>query len=260
MTMRALLFALVLAGSAAQARPVSFTLQNGLIPVPVTVGEHELPLMLDLGDFRAISLTSAVLDSVGVRFTGAVDHFSNFAGDTFEARRFVADDVALGALRHAELEGSEDVHDPSNPSPNAYGAIGRAFFDGHRLSIDYEASTLAFDAPLPENTLRIPLHDRDGMLLVDVTVDGHDFTFLLDTGAMVSVIDASLLPETGRFQEQHSVHTAGTLAVGDVEHEGVELFRIDLGGGFDGILGSDVLRHQRVHVDLEGGWLALTAP
>jgi hypothetical protein len=251
--MRAALLLVLALGvpSPSAAESVDFELEHGLITVPVRVGGDTLPLMLDLGDFRAISLTTAVLDTIDVEYTGEVDVFANFAGDEMEARRFVVSDVGLGAVRHDRLEGGEDVHDPSNPSPNPYGAIGRTFFDGRLLTIDYANTTLDVGgAPVTDGAC-IPLDPTFGMLRVDATIDGRDVVLLVDTGAQVSVIDPGVFAENTRFQDTHSAYRAGSLELGGVDRGEVTLLRLDLGStDFDGILGSDVLRRYVVRIDL----------
>ncbi len=247
-----LLILALVAPAPTPAEPVDFEFEHGLITVPVDVGGKVLPLMLDLGDFRAISLTSAVLDTIDVAYTGEVDVFANFAGDTLKARRFVVSDVGLGAVRHERLEGSEDVHDPSNPSPNAYGAIGRSFFDGRVVTIDYTNTTLDVGGASVTDDACIPLDPTFGMLRVDATIDGRDVVLLVDTGAQVSMIDPGIFEENTRFHDSHSAYRAGSLELGGVDRGEVVLLRLGLGSeDFDGILGSDVLRHYLVRIDLQ---------
>jgi len=240
------------------AQPIPFELDGGLISVPVEVGERTLPLMLDLGDFRALSLSSGVLDTVAVAFTGEVDVYANFAGDRLEARRFVARDVALGLVRHDSLAGSEDVFDPANLSPNPYGAIGRGFFGERTLTLHYADSTLTIgDERVPEDAC-LRLDDSEGMLRVRARVDGAPRTLLVDTGAMVSVLDTTAVPETERVQGDHSAYRAASV---ELDGEGVGealFFRVGLGApGFDGILGADILGRYRVRMDLRQDCLAL---
>ena len=252
---------LIAAGSQvtiAPAAPVPFTLEAGLITVPVDVGGRTLPLMLDLGDFRAISLTSAVLDTVPVEFTGQYDTFTNFAGDQLRARRFVVRNVGLGTLEHDALTGSEDVYDPHNPSPNPYGAIGRAFFADGRLTMDYRAGTLTLaDEPLAD-ALVLPLDTTGGMLRVQAVVDGKPLRLLVDTGAQVSVINPGHFAENTLFQDTHSAYRADSLSVDGKDLGQVVLLRMELGvPDFDGILGGDVLGRYLLQVDLQAGCLRL---
>ncbi|MEZ4387974.1 MAG: aspartyl protease family protein [Candidatus Krumholzibacteriia bacterium] len=256
-TLLAALCAAVIATSV-QATTIPFTLESGLITVPVDVGGHTLPLMLDLGDFRAISLTSGVLDSVAVDFTGEHDSFTNFAGDLLQARRFIAHDVRLGGLHYGDLDGSEDVSDPNNPSPNPYGAIGRSFFEGRRLTIDYRTSTLTMDDEPLVQAIRLPLDTAGGMMRVQATVDGKPLTLLVDTGAQVSMLAPSHFEENTRFQDSHSAYRAQSLTVAGHDLGTVLFLRMELGvPDFDGIIGSDVLGRYRTQVDLGDGCLRL---
>jgi hypothetical protein len=247
-----------IASSPAVSNRTTFRLEQGLITVPVEVAGHTLPLMLDLGDFRAISLTSAVLDTVAVDFTGEVDHFTNFAGEPLAARRFRVQDVALGGVRHAILVGSEDVHDPTNPSPNPYGAIGRGFLEGRTLAIDYAAGILQVPAVPLGPDAGLPLDLSGGMLRLAAVVDGRELTFLVDTGAMVSVVDPAHFAETTLAYGEHSAYEAESVRLGERDHGALVLLRVELGAPeFDGILGSDFLARYRVRIDLQAGRLAL---
>ncbi len=255
---RVFAFSLVFAAATAVAAPVPFQLEQGLITVPVRVGAHDLPLMLDLGDFRAISLSSAVLDSVPVSFTGETHVFTNYAGRPMEARRFLARDVSLGDLRFDEVAGSEDVYDPTNPSPNPYGAVGRAFFDGRLLTIDYAAQTVAVDQPPLADALTLPLDTGGGMLRVTADVDGRPLTLLVDTGAQSSIVDPGKVPETEQAYGEFSAYRARAVRVDGHDLGAALLLRMDLGvPDFDGILGADVLGAYLVQFDLDGGVLRL---
>jgi predicted aspartyl protease len=122
------------------------------------------------------------------------------------------------------------------------------------------------EVPQPAEGASIPLEVSEGpldgsLLFVPVTIDGQGpFSFVLDTGASNTTIDAALadeleLPETGVEGDVTGVtgDTIGTAVeveswqLGDVELDASVIVAVDLGGngeegiGVDGLLGSDVL-------------------
>ncbi|MCB1150883.1 hypothetical protein KDK88_05010 [bacterium] len=256
-----MILGLIALAATSAAAPIPFQLEQGLITVPVTVGAHRLPLMLDLGDFRAISLSTAVLDSVPVSFTGETHVFADYNGNRLEARRFLVREASLGPIRHRNLSGSEDVMDPSNLSPNPYGAVGRGFFEGRLLTIDYPGRTISVDEPPLARAVVLPLDTSSGMLRVSAEVDGRPLTLLVDTGAQTSVVTPEALPETEKALGEYSAYRAGSITVDGHDLGETVLLRLPLGvPDFDGILGADVLGRSVLQVDLNGGELRLAAP
>ncbi|MEZ4650974.1 MAG: retropepsin-like aspartic protease [Candidatus Eisenbacteria bacterium] len=269
-----LLFALFAPSGLLAAEPplegtlsIPFEIRDNLITIDVEVdgevGGRVLPLMLDLGDFRAFSLSSAVLDSAGVEFTGGVDLFTNYAGTMLQARRFVAPSVRIAGRTWEGVEGSEDVYDPENPSPNPYGAVGRAFFADATLTLDYRNGRILVDESRPSarretgRTGECVAFDPSGPILVDAEIDGERHRLLVDSGATHSILDESLFGETETFSG-YSAYRAHTLTLGDRVFEGQTFLRLPLGQpDFSGILGYDFLSRTSPTLDLRSGCLYL---
>jgi predicted aspartyl protease len=138
------------------------------------------------------------------------------------------------------------------------------------------------ELPQPAEGSAIPMEVRDGafdgtLLFVPVTIDGQGpFSFVLDTGATNTTIDASLadelgLPETGLEGEVTGVTGEGvgtgveiaSWELGDIALDERTILAIDLGDGddglgVDGLLGGDVLvGFGSITVDYDEGILLL---
>jgi predicted aspartyl protease len=140
------------------------------------------------------------------------------------------------------------------------------------------------EAPTSPDGRTVPLEvgeatvDAGTLVFVPVHFDGEGpYTFVLDTGASNTAIDAELAEQLGLTEaglegrvEGATGEGAGTLVsveswrIGDVELGSQRLVSIDLGGGggefgeFDGLLGSDVLSEfGSVTIDYEAGVLVL---
>jgi predicted aspartyl protease len=111
-----------------------------------------------------------------------------------------------------------------------------------------------------------------GVILVPATVEGQPVTFLLDTGAERSCLDARLAAQlqlrsasVESIRQPYATGVAGGIRVGDLGIESFhlqdmdmlssDLSAISLGVGvhIDGILGSDVLRRFTVKLDFSSG-------
>lgn len=123
------------------------------------------------------------------------------------------------------------------------------------------------------------LVDDGGRLVVQVGVDGIDsLRFILDTAAESSAITRAVADrleiDASGVRRMRVVGVAGTrimtsvalrsFAVGGERMSGVRALVLDDGalgdGGFDGLLGNDVLRRYDVEIDVPRGVLRLHAP
>ena len=140
-----------------------------------------------------------------------------------------------------------------------YGAIGRSFFDGHPVTIDYGAGVITFDESADAATC-LPLDVREGMLRVKASIDGHEYVLLVDTGAQVSLIAPAHFAENATVYGGHSGYRAESIVIDGLELGGTDFVRMDIGaGGFDGILGQDVLSRYVVTIDVAEECLRLAA-
>jgi predicted aspartyl protease len=111
-----------------------------------------------------------------------------------------------------------------------------------------------------------------GVILVPTTVDGQPATFLLDTGAERSCLDARLaaqlrlrLASVESTRQPHAAGVVGSIRIDDLAIESFHLLDMDMlssdlspialgiGVPIDGILGSDVLRRFTVKLDFSSG-------
>jgi predicted aspartyl protease len=127
------------------------------------------------------------------------------------------------------------------------------------------------------STYEVPLWLENGRLVVPVQVDGLDsLRFILDTAAESSAVTRALAErlavDPSRLRRMRVVGVGGTrvmtsvalrsLSVGGGAVAGVRAIVVEgsaLGGdgGFDGLLGNDVLRGYDVEIDVAGGRLRL---
>lgn len=87
-------------------------------------------------------------------------------------------------------------------------------------------------------TFRVPFHTLDGLILLDVKVNGGSSTMLLDTGANVTLLRHA--PSNADTVELEP--SAVTVSAVDLDKIGVHLAKRDV-AQIDGLLGEDFLRY-----------------
>jgi predicted aspartyl protease len=124
----------------------------------------------------------------------------------------------------------------------------------------------------------VPLTLRDGHLYVSAQVDGHAYTFLVDTGAQNIVLDKHVasdlhLPGFGDFEASGAKRTGGlqivtvdSFAIGSGTLRNLVVATIDLHGStagafaIDGILGYPFFASALVKIDMAGRAMTFGAP
>jgi hypothetical protein len=140
---------------------------------------------------------------------------------------------------------------------------------------------LAIGLCAPARAGEVPATFRDGLIFVRASIGhGPAGTFLLDTGAGVSVLDARFAAAAGvklgdeihlvggggaaaaRRAENVDLTLAGGAVAGEVDPTVTDMRRIDrgMGAALDGILGDDLLRQFVVTLDYRQGVVRLDPP
>lgn len=192
---------------------VEIGIDQQLPTLPVEIGGRTYPLMLDLGDGRRITLSPAVMAEVQPRFTGRTLRSVDAMGNPLVTREIELAELRLGARTLRGVVGFEDLEDPSYPSPNPYGAVGRNFFgDDAALLVDFPRQRLTvFDRRQAEtfqaNLTCIPFEPADFGIVSEVQTDRGPLTVLWDTGAQYSMIrDVQAVPGSQPRMEQRVLH------------------------------------------------------
>lgn len=130
------------------------------------------------------------------------------------------------------------------------------------------SSRLAQDSAelkLPPETSINPDAGRGNLLVINLTVNGKERPFVMDTGAGITCVDEALATELGRpvgavtahhwgEVSQRKLYAAPALYLGDTRlRSGKRVMAMDFGfmsiAGADGVVGMDVLKNYCVQVD-----------
>ncbi len=257
--------------------------------VRVRVGSRGLDMILDTGA-SGIVLDRSVATSLGLKLYENGSNAANAGRYTQE--KSIVPEMNVGELTMKDVAvtvvPSLQFASPVAPV-RVVGLLGFDFIASLALSLDYERGTVtatdydAFAAPSEPHTLALPIRVGNQGPETDVTVDGHlGERFEIDTGASGGLVIADIFTrrypgitrgfrDTGRAMRLAGVggvFTAGLYAVPQVGLGGatfedlsalvIPSDRLYARGGFDGVVGPQLLQYFTVTTDYAESTIYLT--
>ncbi|WP_144391561.1 retropepsin-like aspartic protease [Pleionea sediminis] len=208
--------------------------------------EHKYRLLFDLGDYRAISLTEKVLQTVPHKKLDRYDTFQDYKGDVFKAQQFQLPVIKLGEVVYESKVGSEDIQDSENLSPSPFGAIGAGLFSNQTLTINFREQILEVSEQSLQQCYKFD--PASGAIVTEVELNGQRGLFIIDTGTKKTVINK----ESSVINEPTDTLVAQSFKTKDFVINDFPVQVIDLNiPGIDGILGQDVLKQHALTVDFK---------
>jgi len=193
---------------------IPFSMTSDLPVVRVTIGERQFELLLDLGGYHAIALSTNALPDVPLTFLKGTDRMRDSNGKVYEARRFVATNVSIEGVPVGDLTGGELLPLIVLPKP-LKGLIGWGFLKNYLLVFDFNARELR-------------LYDRADADALRRECGTNEFKIEVENGSVVSDFDT----EVGRLKFHWDTGSAGNL--------------LQPGKATDPLLSSSWLRELRV--------------
>jgi len=233
-------------------KSIPFTFKDSFIFVDANMSNDtkgtSYSLLFDLGDYRAISLTPKALAKVPHKKLNQFETFQDYKGKTFKSQRFVLPYLAIGELIFQEQVGSEDIHDPTNPSPSPHGAVGSGLFINKTLTIDFAKEKLIISDEFLSSCSKFS--PESGAIVSEVYIDGIKSHFIIDTGSQFSLIDSKHLASLDHEKSQKAEVTIKEFTTSDFSVKDLKLKELSLNiPGIDGIIGQDLLKEHQLSID-----------
>ena len=234
----------------------------------VVVAGKQLALMIDLGGFAGIALTTAELIGTDVKFLEGSNRYTDIDGHEYASRRFVVPEIILGGQSFGPLDGSESVFVEGAGPPDNNGYIGFGFLHQFLLVLDYpgghfrlyrSGDDAAFEAECGHESF--PVESEKGITRSVANTDRGSLRVLWDTGATVNAIHSALFAvsdQTADDQGGPPFVSLTTLSLAGRDYGPVQ-FRVTdfVGPPVDGILGTPFLGQRKLCFDLTRGKAAI---
>lgn len=257
--------AAVLAENALPSKPIAefnVEIRNGIPNAEVFVSGQSFKLFIDLGGFRAISLTTAELARANVKFVDKQDRYQNASGKAFEARQFIAPNVSVGGVSFGDLEGGEIVYAEGEGPPDRNGYIGMGLLGNYLVVFDYPAGRVRFYQSGDYGPLQrecgdnvFPIMMKNGVAASIGQTEYGDLLFEWDTGTTHNFLRPSALPTSvgagAKLDDGPPVATLSRLSMGGKNYGPLEFRLVQFAmPAVDGVLGAGLLSSRKVCLDL----------
>ena len=246
---------------------------TGITAIQATLQGQKVALLVDTGAYVSIVSRNGA-QQFDLR-PGADARFTNLGGigGVTIAPIVTVHDLGLGhGLAHSlDLPVAANFSRPVDGLP-VFGLFGADFLSNYDVDVDVprqhfglykatgcDAAMRPFDPPYFE----VPFHEEDNHIALDIKLDGHPMTAILDTGASATVIDRNDALAAGvtlngldsdRTRNASGIdsravqmrrHQFGSLEVGDERMNNFHFLVAPVGTGRT-LLGRDFLRFNRV--------------
>ena len=249
--------------------------------VTVRLGDRQKPvrLMLDTGE-HGLVLVERIARKRGFEAIAETTIFGGGGNRRHKTRRGLFSTFAMGSLRFSDALAKTSVEE-FDPTGRIQGVLGIAVFGGYRVTLDLAAKRLRLERP-SEPLDAEPYWWISGQMLTRAAVrDGPEGLFILDTGAVGTVVGNRVVDavDQASFGGRAARRSFGGVVQGMRLVRGLEVLfaefttgrgslvaqdfslRSRLGGiEMSGLLGLDLLAGKRIVIDTVGQRVQVTEP
>jgi hypothetical protein len=235
----------------------------------VEIAGKNHPVEIDLGSKMALSLRKDILETL-TKDSAGISNRMDFRGSKYTTAAYSIPKVKIGSLSLQNIKAREEAELFTTSGsivikaeePPCDGRIGREFFSGKNLFMDFRCRTLIACSKLKDikkegylidNLISTPFKiTKDGIIL-EIETDLGTQKFVLDTGTTVSAIrsDGEKRDETQQEGKLPTIQTTAFIING-VDFGPRKLYLLDISREFseiDGLLGMDFLEEHVVYLD-----------
>lgn len=241
---------------------LNIEVRSGIPNTEVLIAGQSFKLFIDLGGFRAISLTTAELARSNVKFVDKSDRYKNASGKAFETRQFIAPSVSVGGVSFGDLEGGEIAYAEGEGPPDGNGYIGMGLLGKYLVVFDYPGGRVRLYQSGDYGSLRrecgdnlFPIIMKNGVAASIGQTEYGELLIEWDTGTTHNFLRPSTLPkfvsEGSKLDDGSPVTTLSKLSMGGKDYGPLDFRLVQFAmPAVDGVLGAGLLSARKVCLDL----------
>jgi len=259
--------------------PIEFDPQ-GLPLVELNINDVTHKVLLDIGSSEGIHLpVTEIVKIPEVKYTGTSVKSSNIKGEVFDAKAFVISSLKINCATFTNMRGLElapwaaSIGEGNVDEAAEQIVIGRGFFKGKKITINYSDKTLIIKNSSNKVTsskagnYTMPYRINKEGISIEMTSPNANYQMILDTGASNSIFVANKvsLKESLTTCDYNlgpnvkcEMYDSSLKVFGHDFQSSILLFPIDERFKMDGILGSDFFNNFIVEIDFLKKSIALT--
>lgn len=259
--------------------PIGFD-SHGLPTINLKINQEEFNALLDLGSSAGLHLPLRVLENIpGATYTGEMVKSMDIEGDINEEKAFIIPSLSINCLTFTDIAGKElkpwgaSIGEDKLEKSEEQAVVGRGFFKGKKISIDYPNkkltiySSLDTASSLDSDKQTLPMIMNDEGITLTISSQNTSYRMVLDTGASQSIFVADKVSNKELLKD--CSHDLGPgiqckIMVSPLKIAGYDfqanplLFPIDKRFKMDGLLGSDFLNQFKIELNFVSGRIKLT--
>ncbi len=233
---------------------IHFKLVSRLPAVQADVDGKSLPLLLDLGGFASIALTTATLETTSVKYTGKSVQWRNAAGEVFATRIFSVNQLSIGKFKAEHVDGTAFQGHLVHP---LVGYVGFGLLRHYLLVFDYPDRELRIYSPASTGVIQQECGDHEfhfdiinGVVQTKIMTERGELLFQLDTGTSINIIRPSVVGMNGKKFMPGDSYAFSKLMIGktNLGRTRIELKKF-VAPDVDGVLGTDFFESKVLCID-----------
>jgi hypothetical protein len=241
---------------------VPISLVNNFPVLKVSIGDHSVDVMFDLGGSDEIVLTTDALRSLEVERLPETYVWLDAMGNRLESQKVRIPEIRIGSLTFRGATGHEDAESATyRKTPGGAGYIGPALIRAFKVVVDYDRRSMTF---IPNDIKNAKAHgcfgtrirfdpEMNGEPITKVKTDLGEHRFVWDTGAPLMIVRKSLVSARGAAP-QGPAFQSEEFRLGGKDFGPMQLHMFDFGepAEVDGYIGYDFFARNVVCIDMSG--------
>ena len=242
-------------------KKIKFILENGIILIPGKVNDVLGYFIFDTGSMKtAINKAYFKLDGEEINVCKFVDSVVEDGASISKIQNILIDDLSFEDIDvlNIDLKYAEDVLRFFISDLVLLGTMGIELISSYNILIDYENQEMILNPIYVEEEYSKIDFNYDGIITINVTINNHDFIFMLDSGSNACLINQEIqeLISDVLVHEENNIYTITSLEIGEHSFEDLISVICDIGTlkekkEIDGVIGYEILKDNNIILDFQ---------